>query len=342
MTPRFTSILKSVSRSIYLSVRVLPGPVRLPIGMGYLFARAADSIADTRLLPAAQRLKYLETFRRQFDRPDEAQVAAIGERLTPHQAVPGERELLRELPALFSRYRSSPDRDRALIRELMSELPEGMRLDLETFPPEDSGRVAALARDEDLERYCYLVAGTAGRFWTRVLHHRAGLLDEAQLEPMIEKGVRYGKGLQLINILRDIPRDLRIGRCYLPAARLRQIKLAPEELLDPAAAPRARPVLHDLIRRALEGLEAGRDYCLALPRLAARFRLASLWPLLIGLKTLAALAREPNWLAPEVTVRIPRRVTRRLVLGSIMRVTADRSLQRLTARLFHEVRAALA
>src|SRR2546430_5311660 len=41
------SILASVSRSFYLSIRLLPKKLRDPVSLGYLLARASDTIADT-------------------------------------------------------------------------------------------------------------------------------------------------------------------------------------------------------------------------------------------------------------------------------------------------------
>ncbi|MCI0869448.1 MAG: squalene/phytoene synthase family protein, partial [Chloroflexi bacterium] len=45
-----TDLLKGVSRSFYLTLRVLPGGIREPVGLAYLLARAADTIADTTLI----------------------------------------------------------------------------------------------------------------------------------------------------------------------------------------------------------------------------------------------------------------------------------------------------
>ena len=42
-----TELLRDVSRSFYLTLRVLPRPVRPQIGLAYLLARATDTIADT-------------------------------------------------------------------------------------------------------------------------------------------------------------------------------------------------------------------------------------------------------------------------------------------------------
>src|ERR1700728_3271031 len=53
------TLLKGVSRTFYLSVRFLPTRIRLAIALGYLLARASDTIADTNQLPAAERIKLL-------------------------------------------------------------------------------------------------------------------------------------------------------------------------------------------------------------------------------------------------------------------------------------------
>ena len=79
-------------------------------------------------------------------------------------------------------------------------------------------------------------------------------------------GARFGQGLHLVNVLRDLPRDLRLGRCYLPRADLAGLGLAPVDLLSPTVLPRVRPLLDTLIHEALACLDDGRAYALAVPR----------------------------------------------------------------------------
>ena len=66
--PDLTSdLLKRVSRSFYLSLAVLPASVRPILGLAYLFARAADTIADTRLIDRELRITHLLAFRGELD-----------------------------------------------------------------------------------------------------------------------------------------------------------------------------------------------------------------------------------------------------------------------------------
>ena len=57
------TVLKSVSRSFYLTLAVLPADVRAPVSLAYLLARAADTIADTELVERSRRLHYLTRLR---------------------------------------------------------------------------------------------------------------------------------------------------------------------------------------------------------------------------------------------------------------------------------------
>src|SRR5947209_2603298 len=57
-------LLASVSRSFYLSIRLLPRDVRAPIGLAYLLARASDTIADSADAPVETRVHHLTAFAR--------------------------------------------------------------------------------------------------------------------------------------------------------------------------------------------------------------------------------------------------------------------------------------
>ena len=143
---------------------------------------------------------------------------------------------------------------------------------------------------------------------------------------MKKRGVRFGKGLQMTNILRDLSRDLRIGRCYLPQEDLEGLGLTPADLLDPQAIARVKPLVQDLLQVTLAHYREGWDYTLAIPRREIRMRLACAWPLLIGLKTLALVAQSKNLLDPAATVKISRPEVYRILLRSLALVGSNRSL----------------
>ena len=60
------NLLPQVSRSFYLTLAILPPAVRTQVGLAYLFARAADTIADTDLIAQSERIIYLKNFQKLF------------------------------------------------------------------------------------------------------------------------------------------------------------------------------------------------------------------------------------------------------------------------------------
>ena len=335
-----TDILKGVSRSFYLTLRVLPKGLREPVGLAYLLARAADTVSDSDRpigLPG-QRLHNLLTLRDQVSGPaDLAVLQDIVSQTIDGSSPPQERAMFDSLPAAFSLLESLDPADREQVRWVVTTLTQGMEMDLTTFPDASPGGVAALATGAGLDRYIYLVAGCAGEFWTRVSVAHQPELKEWDVDRMSALGVRFGKALQLTNVLRDVPRDLRMGRCYLPADELAAAGLAPADLLDPENQERTRPVFDTWLRTALGHFEAAEEYLLAVPRRSVRLRLACLWPLLLGLATLARLARSGTWLEPDTTVKVSRRWVYRMMALSLPAVCSNRLLRLWIRRLRRQV-----
>jgi farnesyl-diphosphate farnesyltransferase len=325
-------LLRRVSRSFYLSLAILPRSLREPIGLAYLLARASDTVADTRLLPRPERLRHLAALSAGYAGAP-AELGAVARACAPLQAHEAERELLGRVgEALAQVDRLAPD-DRAAVRTVLATITEGQRFDLERFPGEDAKTLAALDTLADLDRYTYLVAGCVGEFWTRVCVAHRPRLGGWDVTAMSATGVRFGKALQLTNVLRDVPADLRHGRCYLPARELAALGLSSRDLLEPARAAAARPLLARLLRDALDHYDAAWRYTLAIPRAEWRLRLACAWPLLIGLGTLAAIARHPNPLAVERPIKISRGAVRAILARSSLAVWSDGALRREAGRL---------
>jgi farnesyl-diphosphate farnesyltransferase len=335
-------LLKSVSRSFYLTLRILPGAMRDPIGLAYLLARAADTIADTSLISPQRRLDLLLSLREQVNGTrDDAALRQIANEVAGQQAQPDERALLESLGDALAILPQLSASDAAAVRDIVTTLTTGMEFDLRTFPDETSGRIVALDQFDELDRYTYLVAGCVGEFWTKMTYaHMPGVLKESE-QVMLERGVRFGKALQMTNVLRDCARDLRIGRCYLPASMLALHGLTPHELLRPDAASRARPVLKDLLRTSLSLYQDAIDYALAIPAGAVRLRLACLWPIMIGLETLVLLARNHAWLDPDRISKIRRNDVYRIMAASLPMVASNALVRNWAAKRMQNIEAAL-
>jgi farnesyl-diphosphate farnesyltransferase len=297
-----------VSRLFYTTLVVVPADVRDQIGLGYLFARAADTIADTDLIERARRLDFLSQLKAQFvsDQISWSQIRNIQQAMSPLQQDSSERILLERLEDCFRLFQECSPEDRRRVQRLMTTLTQGMEMDLSRFPGQSVEDLVALKTLDDLDRYTYYVAGCVGEFWTDLMCAHRKSLASWNVRHMSDVGVRFGKGLQLTNIVKDIAHDLQKGRCYIPETMLAEAGLTPRDLLDQTNLPRFRPVLSKLVRMATEHLDQGWMYTMSIPRQEIRLRLSCMWPILSAGESLKLVLHSPDLLNPAVKVKIPR------------------------------------
>jgi farnesyl-diphosphate farnesyltransferase len=250
----------------------------------------------------------------------------LGKDLDGSGALRGERLLLEHLQECFDLLVSFDSEDRRLIGTLVTTLTRGMEMDLTAFVEGKAGAPRVLPAMSDLDRYTYFVAGIVGDFWTRICRRHLASLKGWDEEKMALLGVRFGKGLQMTNILKDLSRDLARGRCYLPLELLEKHGLEPKALLESAGRARVAPILREIASLALEHLDVGREYLLSIPRSEVRLRLAAVWPLLFALPTLRKVLESPDLLDPKVNVKISRRSVYATMFVSSLLVFSNSSL----------------
>lgn len=301
-------VLKGVSRSFYLTLRMLPRPMRGAASLGYLLARASDTLADSAQAPWQARLDYLEQFRE----------AVAGDRAAPRwtvailNSVPDgrERRLLEGSGDLIGWLRRLPEGEAALVRQVVDIIISGQRLDLERFSGASRAHPLALADDAALDDYTWRVAGCVGEFWTKLgfltLGQRFSISTE---DDLLERGIAYGKGLQLVNILRDVAVDLASGRCYLPVA----------DPLDHDGIVACHARWH---RKAGEWVREGERYAATLR--SRRLRAATVLPAWIAEKTLEPLAGA-DWARLQARNKVSRGFVYRSLLKAFTRLPESMS-----------------
>lgn len=258
------ALLRDVSRSFYLTMRWLPEPMRPAIALGYLLARATDSVADTsqaapELRRAALRLmRAAVTEQADSDALDRLFMLLSGS-LAQAQSNPAEYRLLRRFGDCLAAMAERPAAERRLLAEVLDTIIAAQIQDVDA---------PCFEHDEDTLRYADAVAGCVGVFWTRLGYAVMGAdFADAEYATLMEQaGLRYGRGLQLVNMLRDEEEDAARGRCYLAGA--------------------GRELWCD---RAERYLRDGLDYARRLR--SFRLRLTTSLPALLGLKTLRLLRK---------------------------------------------------
>lgn len=294
-----TDILKGVSRSFYLSLRLLPAPVRHPVSLAYLLARTSDTIADTEGLPVDTRLPLLDSYEAAVLHD---QKAPVWPRRLLEAASSREAELLEKADAILENLKEASPGEGSLIRGVVSTIIGGQRKDLLRFGAASPAHPAVVSGESGLEDYTWSVAGCVGEFWTKMgfLKMGAGFSDSSE-ERLVQLGIEFGKGLQLVNILRDLPRDLDAGRCYLPVN-------------DPRDRDGIMREFHVWHARARSKVEAGLIYASEMK--SRRMRMAAVLPALLAIETLDLLERA-SWDDLGKTVKVPRRTVYRLLAESL-------------------------
>ena len=332
------TILQGVSRSFGLTIRLLPPALQAPVGIGYLLARATDTVADTTALPLAERQVLLDLMTQAIATPstsasEDPELQRLTQAFAAQQTDPHERALMQALPQCLPLLHTLHPADQASVRQVLGHITRGQQLDMARFGP----GLHALQTEAELSDYTWLVAGCVGEFWTELCgRHLPGysLLPQAE---MMRIGRAYGMGLQRLNIIRDAGADLAAGRCYWPEETLAHAGLTPEVLAHAAKTGDAdtlqalAPLYTAWLDHTQAQLAEGMRYALALQPL--RLRLASALPALIGARTIALL-RQAGPAALTQRVKMPRQEIRallwRIALGLGTRAVLDRQFQKLT------------
>ena len=327
-------LLQGVSRSFNLSIRLLPRAIQAPVAVGYLLARATDTVADTTAQTQADRLNLLAGLVRSIEATNH-----VIEDLTPQiQAFAGqqdnrqERALMYAWPECLSQLQDLTTADQRSVRDVLGFITQGQMADVSLFGDGPN----AFNTESELDNYTWQVAGCVGEFWTEVCARHLPDFSKRPTLEMRQLGRRYGMGLQRLNILRDSGADLADGRCYWPRERLSDQDLTPEQLVQSVRMGQALTALTPLWEAYLDStraqLEDGLKYSLAVNN--TRVRLASALPALIGIRTLALL-RQSGPSALITPVKMPRHEVKkllwRIVLGGSTRKTLALEFNRLAA-----------
>lgn len=206
-------ILREHGKTFHVMAKLL-GPARgRAIAAVYGFARTADDTVDR-----AELGRNAEVIRAELeDMKAELRLALAGAPAEPR---------FRVLAETIHKY--------GIDLYPFDDLVAGVAMDLETTRYETY---------EELELYCYRVAGTIGLMITPIAGYQEGSRAP-------EYAKTLGTAFQLTNILRDVGEDLARDRIYLPRQDLARFGLTEEDLFDHRNDAAFRAMMDDQIDRA--------------------------------------------------------------------------------------------
>lgn len=319
-------ILLEVSRTFSQPIGLLPAELERPVTLGYLLCRLVDTIEDTEDIEPEQRARLFAAF---VDCLRGAGSDSLEPILTSHTLSDAERRLVLGSGRLFRLFHAQSPEVREITVRWTTEMAHGMRCYADRmdavgfFCPEDI---------EDLERYCYYVAGTVGH-----------LITDLYVDWLLARGVRpgnlrphaeaFGLGLQLVNMVKDVTDDFQRGVCFVPRRVCQEHGISPEQLLAPEQRKAALLATRVIVRRAYAHLEKGLDYLLALPNEPAGLRLFCALPLIMALETLNLARDDSLLLNHERRMKISRQDVSRIIATCALLVADDDALASHYAKL---------
>lgn len=189
------SVLKATSRTFFIPITFLERELKTTVATAYLCMRAIDEIEDHEELPNHVKTELLNSTSKLLLKPFDNE--AYLKLLEPYaDQLPEVSLRLADWLALC------PDEIRDTVAASTSEMAEGMA--------KWASKGWIVKTKEDLDEYTYYVAGLVGVMLSDIWRWGAGIETDREL------AISYGRGLQIVNILRNQEEDKERGVSFVP------------------------------------------------------------------------------------------------------------------------------
>lgn len=317
-------ILLKVSRTFALNINVLRGELHNAVLLAYLYLRIADTVEDDPVLPASEKERLLSLFAKIFE--DEGK---LPERLDVF------------LASLPSHWVNSDSFDQQLsvnarkVVPLVLDLPEAFRQPIYKVVDEMCKGMAKFAKREeealrngwltldtvnDLDEYCYYVAGIVGRFLSEVFCVDSSAIKESTMQNMQTLDISFGLALQVTNIVKDVREDSERNVCFVPEEICKRhgFNHSPEMFAENVNTEERAAVMAELVEKGWKHIADGVNYVLSIPRRCMRIRLFCLWPLLMAAENLKAIGNGSKIFEVDGKVKISRSDVKRILKSTTL------------------------
>jgi 2-polyprenyl-6-methoxyphenol hydroxylase-like FAD-dependent oxidoreductase/phytoene/squalene synthetase len=305
--------LEAVSRTFSQPIAFLPEELRIAVTLGYLLCRIADTIEDHPVVAAEEKPELFARFLAFIDASATAPTGTVldtGALVALFSAIRGpegdaELALARRIDVVSRVLMTLRPAVREILARWVSEMARGMDLYTRRRPGADGW--SALYTVEDLDRYCYYVAGTVGHLLTDLFVEAIGAEPGSALALALrEDAESFAEGLQMVNILKDVTDDRERLVSFVPRTSVAREGLDIATLTDPQVRAKAHAAVAPLFDRAEAHLDRALRYALTIPRDQSGIRMFCLLPLFMAVRTLVVARGNDAMFVPGAPVKISR------------------------------------
>jgi farnesyl-diphosphate farnesyltransferase len=315
-------MLEGVSRTFALTIPQLPPALCRVVSNAYLLCRIVDTIEDEPGLTGARKNYFCQQFLRTLDGTQGAEsfsrqlCASLSAR-----TLPAEHELIRNVPRVLRITRSFSHPQRQALQRCVRTMAKGMaQFQLR-------GEKHGLQNLEDLDQYCYFVAGVVGQMLTRLFCLHSAEVAKNR-DALMTLAISFGQGLQMTNILKDVWEDYQLGACWLPRAifaeegfDLKDLTTAQDRDGLECGIRRLVGIAHGHLRNALA-------YSLLIPKSETGIRNFCLWAIGLAVLTLRKINSHIDYTDGN-EVKISKRSVKATILATKLTVHNDPLLKML-------------
>lgn len=301
-------LLKLVSRSFALAIPLLDKNKRLEVETQYLLARVIDTIEDSPL-NKEDKGTLINAFNDILLTRNTEKLLAIKNIIDENTTNENDKVLVDNVELVLDNFFAFDKNIQNISTTYLKEMSYGMLYyqdhEVETF--------------DDLDDYCYYVAGTVGLYLTKLVE----IVDEKELS--IDYSKSFARFLQKVNIIRDAKEDLKENRIFWPKEALGELKI--EDLFENKDYEnQALEILNNMINNALSEFEQTIYYISSIDsKVSKGYRQFTLVSAIMAYETLKLLRNNYNIFSGE-PVKIPKKLTLEIIAKIKAGIYTDKEL----------------
>ncbi len=292
-------ILELVSRTFALTIPQLPEPLDRTVSNAYLLCRIADTIEDDPSLSIKEKQFYSKWFAdlvKDYTPADnfaDKLSLKLGDTVTN-----AEKKLIKRCDSILKITHSLTESERSAMLECLDAMTTGMVRYQGMETPE------GLKNQEELDLYCYYVAGVVGVMLTKLFLEYGKEWNEQTKHGMETLAISFGQGLQMTNIIKDFWVDKKRGACWLPQSVFRPLGVSLDKI-DQENIEDFKKGTEQLISVARDHLVNALHYTTLIPKKEKGIRMFCLWAILMATLTLSKVKNSSDFINGG-TVKISR------------------------------------
>ncbi|MFV2061202.1 MAG: phytoene/squalene synthase family protein [Gammaproteobacteria bacterium] len=315
-------LLQGVSRTFALTIPQLPAELCKTVSNGYLLCRIIDTIEDDPALNFEQKRDLAQQFVDIVAGTGDVQ--HFSKQLAPllsDATIPAEHELISLTPQVIKITHSFNSIQREALSTCVKIMADGMI----HYQEVDTSK--GLASLDDMEQYCYHVAGVVGEMLCKLFCAYSPEINQ-HYDKLIKLSVAFGQGLQMTNILKDIWDDQRRGACWLPQDVFTRHNFDLADLKPGMHNSGFEQGLEELTAIGFNCLQQALEYTLLIPRSETGIRNFCFWAIGMAELTLRKVHQNKQF-SDGAQVKITRRSVKLTIAASKIAVYNDLLLRAL-------------